>query len=93
MYEIVLLNAPNNTIEINFDDNPYAKIWYEIRNRNQEHVDQGVLAVSSDENIVNITSYTEPYINIEALKEGEVTITITYSHDTSFKIDVKIIVN
>ena len=93
VYNILILNGTDNIIEIDLDKNPYAKIHYEIRNGNEKHIYQDVVAVSDNENIVRVVNYPEPFINIEAVGLGETTITITFSRDTSINIQVTIIVN
>ena len=92
-YEIILKDITNNTIEIDFDVEPNKHIEFEIVDRESGNVDQVVDAVSSDENVVKIISYTEPLIKIKATGLGEATITIFYSLDTSIQVQLKIVVN
>lgn len=92
IYEIVILNGTNNIIEIDFEDIPYAKIHYEIRNGNEKHLIQDVIAVSENNDVVKVLNYPGPFVNLEAVGLGEATITITYLHDSSIKVQVTIIV-
>lgn len=91
-FEIILKNTTNNTIEIDFDVETNKHIEFRVQNREQGYVQQTVDAVSSNENIVRVVSYTEPFIKIEAVGLGEAIIRITYSLDKTIYVELKVIV-
>lgn len=92
LYKILVNNATNNIIEIDtsVDDVFFMEVY--IVDKNLQHIDQRVNAVSNNENIITIVEYTEPFIKIKAMGVGETIIHLSYTLDETIKFEVKVIV-
>ncbi len=91
LYSIVLTNVANNALEINLST-PTKFIYFQVKNRNEEIVDQFVNAKSEDETITSVENVTDLYIKIKAQKIGTTNLTIVCGADESVYVTIQIIV-
>ena len=91
LYSIVLTNVANNALEIDLSS-PVKFIYFQIKNRKEEIVDQFVTTNIEDESIVSVEKVTDLYIKIKALKEGTTNLKIVCGADESVYVSIQIIV-
>ena len=93
-YVIELINVSNNTIEIDLSEKQFFHIYFQIRNRQEEYINEIVLVSSSDETVVGVEdeNITPPQIKIEGLKSGTAILTIICVNDPSTTIELTVIV-
>jgi len=94
-FEIFVYNDIT-TIEIEVSDPqnsfPYFEIYYEVRNNNEQYLNQKILAVIDNEEIACVEKNLSPIIKIKGLKVGTTKITLTSEFDSSITKEITIIV-
>ena len=82
-YAIEITDEQNGIVNLYYDPDRSYKIQYEVTNREEEYVYQGITVEVDDNTLVEITSVSAPFITIVCKGTGEVTLTIRYSLDES----------
>ena len=91
-YAIEIADEQNGIVNLSYDPDRSYKIQYEVTNREEEYVYQGITVEVDDNTLVEITSVSAPFITIVCKGTGEVTLTIRYSLDESIVKTITIIV-
>ena len=91
-YAIEIADEQNGIVNLYYDPDRSYKIQYEVTNREEEYVYQGITVEVDDNTLVEITSVSAPFITIVCKETGEVTLTIKYSLDESIVKTITIIV-
>ena len=83
-----------SSIEIDLSEKQFFHIYFQIRNRQEEYVNEIVLVSSSDESVVRVEdeNITPPQIKIEGLKSGTAMLTIICVNEPSTTIELTVIV-
>ena len=82
-YVIEIADEQNGIVNLSYDPDRSCKIQYEVTNREEEYVYQGITVEVDDNTLVEITSVSAPFITIVCKGTGKVTLTIRYSLDES----------
>ena len=91
-YAIEIADEQNGIVNLSYDPDRSYKLQYEVTNREEEYVYQGITVEVDDNTLVEITSVSAPFITIVCKETGEVTLTIKYSLDESIVKTITIIV-
>lgn len=87
-YAIEIMDAQDGIINLTYNPDRSYKIQYEVTNREEEYVYQGIVVEIADSSLLEIKSVTAPFITIKCKEQGTTTLTIRYGLDESIAIEI-----